>query len=122
VHQERASIFNSYNFDFGSILTRNWLQANLAGEHAQCTFLGLYLTQDRQHIDNHTRIEHQVPHTTSREYYKGVLLANSRAVFNGQIFIAPHAQKAEAQQHNRNLLLSSNAEIDSKPEKFMQMM
>lgn len=116
VQQARNSHLKTYNFDLGGKLVRNWLQANLAGENAQSHFWGLYAGHGQQHIDNHTRVEHQVAHTTSREYYKGALFDKSRAVFNGQVFIALQAQKSDAEQRNRNWLLSAEAEINTKPE------
>jgi Fe-S cluster assembly protein SufD len=77
---------------------------------------GLYLARDKQHIDNHTRIDHAVPNTTSQELYKGVLDDKSHAVFNGKVVVHKDAQKTDANQSNRNLLLSRGCEIDTKPE------
>jgi Fe-S cluster assembly protein SufD len=69
-----------------------------------------------RHLDNHTRIDHKQPHTVSQEYYKGILDGKSRAVFNGKVIVHPDAQKVDARQINRNLLLSEGAEVDTKPE------
>ncbi len=87
-----------------------------AGEGAQCSLNGLYLVAGKDFVDNHTSIDHAVPHGTSRELYKGVLAGEARAVFNGKVIVRPNAQKSDAQQTNKNLLLSARAEIDSKPE------
>jgi Fe-S cluster assembly protein SufD len=77
---------------------------------------GLYLVNGEQHVDNHTRIDHAVPNTTSSELYKGVLDDNSHAVFNGKVMVHKDAQKTDANQSNHNLLLSRGCEIDTKPE------
>ncbi len=114
--QAEHSQFKSINIDKGGKLVRNWLQSNLTAPEATSDFAGLYVARDSQYIDNHTRVEHLSPHTTSREFYKGVLFDKSQAVFNGQIFIAPDAQKSDAQQTNRNLVLSDQAEVDTKPQ------
>jgi Fe-S cluster assembly protein SufD len=76
----------------------------------------LYLAAQRQHIDNHTRINHLKPHGVSREFYKGVLDQKARAVFQGRVVVAEDAQKTDSEMNNRNLLLSSDAEIDTKPQ------
>jgi len=77
---------------------------------------GLYMTEDVQHVDNHTRVDHLKPHTQSHQNYRGVLNGKSRGVFNGKVVVHPQAQKIEAYQNNANLLLSDDAEIDTKPE------
>jgi Fe-S cluster assembly protein SufD len=115
VRQERDSAFASRVVDLGGLLVRNDLHTALS-EGASCTFDGLYVLGGRQHVDNHTVIEHAAPHTTSRELYKGVLDGRARAVFNGRVVVHPDAQKSDAQQTNNNLLLSEDAEIDTKPE------
>jgi Fe-S cluster assembly protein SufD len=114
--QAEHSQFHSVNIDQGSKLTRNWLQSKLEGIEAYSEFSGLYIAKGNQYIDNHTRVEHLSPHTTSQELYKGVLNDNAQAVFNGQVFIALGAAKSDASQSNRNLLLSDKAEIDTKPQ------
>lgn len=116
VKQERDAIFNSFNLDLGGKLVRNDLQTTLQATGASCEFSGLYLTRHQQHIDNHTTIEHKQPYTYSREYYKGILADNSRAVFNGRVLVQQDAQKIRSAQKNANLLLSNDAEIDTKPE------
>jgi Fe-S cluster assembly protein SufD len=114
--QAKETQFKTINIDRGGKLVRNWLQSNLKGEHASADFAGLYVTGGSQYIDNHTRVEHLVPHTTSRELYKGILSDESRAVFNGQVLIAPQAQKSDATQVNRNIILSDKSEMDTKPQ------
>ncbi|CAL8481651.1 protein of unknown function (plasmid) [Caballeronia sp. S22] len=89
---------------------------SLNAEDAQATLNGLYLAGGRQHVDHHTRIDHAKPHGTSREYYRGVLDGAARGVFNGKVVVHPDAQKTDTHQANHNLLLSPDAEIDTKPQ------
>ncbi len=77
---------------------------------------GLFLAGDRQHVDNHTQIDHVKPHCASREIYKGVLSGKARGVFNGKVIVHKAAQKSDAKQTNKNLLLSENAVINTKPQ------
>ena len=77
---------------------------------------GFYMAGENQHVDNHTRINHLKPHTESLEDYRGVIDAGGRCVFNGKVVVSPNAQKISADQSNNNLLLSTQAEIDTKPE------
>lgn len=116
VHQARSSIFTHHSISFGGALVRNDVNVALDGEGAQCTLNGLYVTANKQHVDNHTVIDHIKPHGTSRELYKGILDDRSSAVFNGSIIVRKDAQKTDARQSNKNLLLSENATIDSKPQ------
>ncbi|MGA7799325.1 MAG: Fe-S cluster assembly protein SufD [Gammaproteobacteria bacterium] len=116
VHQDRDSRYTSHNVTLGGRLVRNDLVAALHGAGAECTLNGLYITGGRQHVDNHTRIDHRAPDTTSREWYKGVLDGRSRSVFGGRIVVHPDAQRTDARQTNNNLLLSRDAEADSKPQ------
>ncbi len=116
VSQGRDSRFVSHSMATGARLARTDLNVSLDAEGAECSLYGLYVTGGRQHIDNHTRVDHRKPHGTSREFYKGVLGGRSRAVFNGQVYVHPHAQHTDAQQSNNNLLLSADAEIDTKPQ------
>jgi Fe-S cluster assembly protein SufD len=116
VHQGRSSIFTHHSISFGGALVRNDVNVALDGEGAQCTLNGLYVTANKQHVDNHTVIDHIKPHGTSRELYKGILDDRSSAVFNGSIIVRKDAQKTDARQSNKNLLLSENATIDSKPQ------
>ncbi len=114
--QAQASEFASYSFALGGSLSRNDISTYFDGEHAHCVMNGLYLTQGKQIVDHHTRIDHAKPRCVSREFYKGILDGTSRAVFNGKVIVHKDAQQTDASQSNRNLLLSENAEVDTKPE------
>lgn len=114
--QEASSQWHTHNMSLGAALARNDVQSRLLGEQSHVTMNGLYLVDGKQHVDNHTRIDHAVPNTTSEELYKGVLSDNSRAVFNGKVIVHKDAQKTDANQANHNLLLSRGCEIDTKPE------
>jgi Fe-S cluster assembly protein SufD len=116
VQQERDSRFASHCISLGGGLVRNDIAARLDGERVECTLNGLYLAGGRQHVDNHTRIDHTKPRGTSREFYKGVLDGMARGVFNGKVIVHQDAQQTDAQQTNKNLLLSEAAEVDTKPE------
>lgn len=116
VHQQGGSRFTSHNFTLDGALVRNDLYVGLRAEHAACTLNGLYVARGRQHIDNHTHIDHAAPACTSRELYKGVLDGRGRAVFSGRVVVQLHAQRSDAHQANNNLLLSPDAEVDTKPQ------
>ncbi len=116
VHLERASTFTSYSLTFGGRLTRNDIVAVLAGEGAECTLDGLYIADRDSVVDNHTTIDHASPHCPSHEVYKGILGGKARAVFNGKIIVRPDAQKTDAKQTNKALLLSDDAQINTKPQ------
>jgi Fe-S cluster assembly protein SufD len=116
VSQAAKSRFVSSSFALGARLARVGITVRLQAEEASCELDGLYLTDGRQHVDHHTRIDHLQPRCTSRELYKGVLNGASRAVFNGRVLVHPDAQGSDAVQTNHNLLLSENAEIDTKPQ------
>lgn len=115
VHQGRNSEFASMVFQRGAALARNDLRVALAAPGASCSLNGLYVTTRRQHIDNYINIDHAQPHTTSRLYYKGILDGASRAVFGGIVLVRPGAIRADAHQADKNLILSPQAEVDSKP-------
>lgn len=115
-HLEQKSRFTSRSFALGGALSRVDIRVGLNAEGAACILDGLYMTDGRQHCDHHTRIDHFQPAGSSREFYKGVLAGASRAVFNGKVFVHTDAQHSDASQTNRNLLLSDNAEIDTKPQ------
>ena len=115
VHQGRDSTFSSGCFARGAALARNDLQVTLDEQGSSCSLNGLYMTSGTQHIDNYINIDHAKPHTTSRLYYKGILDGKSRAVFGGTVLVRRDAQKADAQQADKNLILSEEAEVDSKP-------
>ena len=114
--QSTGSRFSCRTVTLGGALVRNDLGAELAGEQAHCDMLGLYSIAGKQHVDNHTTVIHGAENCTSHELYKGVLDQRSRAVFHGRIKVKPGAQKTDAEQANHNLLLSRNAEIDTKPQ------
>lgn len=113
---EKESIYASYNINFGGNLVRNDLNARFHGEYGHCTLNGLYLADGEQHIDNHTLIDHAVPNCESHEMYKGVLDDSSCAVFNGKVHVWKDAQKTNAFQENKNVILSDNARVDTKPQ------
>jgi len=116
VRQGRDSRFRSHAASLGGELSRHDVAASLEGEGAECVLNGLYMVEGRQHVDFHTNVEHREPHGTSREYYKGILGGRSRGVFNGRVHVHPGAQRTDSEQSNKNLLLSRDAEVDTKPE------
>ena len=115
VLQQRDSSFSSVAIAQGAELGRNDFGITLAGPGVECTLNGLYLTTGNQHIDNYINIDHTEPYGTSRLFYKGILDGRSRAVFGGNVTVREGAQKTDAQQTDKNLLLSEQAEVDSKP-------
>ena len=115
VNQATDSSFRSASFALGTALARNDFAVTLDGPGAFCSLNGLYYTGQGQHIDNLISIDHAQPHCTSRLNYKGILDGDSRAVFGGEVMVRRNAQKSDAQQTDKNLLLSENAEVDSKP-------
>jgi Fe-S cluster assembly protein SufD len=115
VKQERGSNVTQHTYDFGGELVRNDLRVRFLGEGGEVTLNGLYALNGTQHVDNHTFIDHAGPHCTSREFYKGVLDGKSRGVFYGKVLIRKDAQKTNAAQTNKNLLLSTGALADSTP-------
>ena len=112
----RGSNFSSHAVTMGGAIARNEVIAELQGEGAECTLNGLYLVNKTRLVDNHTTIYHAKPHCNSHELYKGILDDRSRAVFNGKIVVAIDAQKTDAKQTNKALLLSEDAQINTKPE------
>lgn len=104
------------SFAFGGGITRIDINADLVGSGANVVLNGLFMVTDNQHIDHHTRVRHRVGRTYSKENYKGIADGNGRGVFNGKILVEKDAQKIEALQSSKNLLLSDGAEIDTKPE------
>ncbi|MGO1693148.1 MAG: Fe-S cluster assembly protein SufD [Marinobacter sp.] len=116
VLQQRSSRFESHCVGFGGPLRRHDLQVRLEGEGAECKLNGVVVTQGTQHYDNHTTIEHVAAHCDSEETYRNIAADKSHAVFNGRIHIHQDAQKSNANMNNKNLLLSTGAEIDTKPE------
>jgi Fe-S cluster assembly protein SufD len=116
VRAQRSANCTSHSISLGGSLVRNDVTAVLDGEGAECTLNGLYLADGNRHVDNHTTIDHAKPHCGSREVYKGVLADRARGVFNGKIIVRPDAQKTDAKQTNRTLLLSEDAQINTKPQ------
>ena len=114
--QERSSQVDSCSISLGGAIVRNDLHAVLAGEGGDCTLNGLYLAEGRQVVDHHMRVEHRAAHCGSHELYKGILDGKARAVFNGLIHVHKGAQKTDAKQSNRNLLLSAEAIANSNPQ------
>ena len=112
----RGSNFSSHLISLGGGLVRNDIRARLGAEGGCCTLNGLYLGSGRQHVDNHTEIDHAFPNCQSHELYKGVLDDHAHGVFNGKIFVREDAQKTDAKQTNQTLLLSDSAVIDTKPQ------
>ena len=100
----------------GAQLSRHGIEVVLGSEGAQCRVDGLYLVGTGQHADTHSLIDHREPHCTSRQNYKGILDGRSRAVFNGRVFVREGAHQTDAEQSNKNLLLSSEARVDTKPQ------
>jgi Fe-S cluster assembly protein SufD len=111
-----SSILHSRAVSLGGRLVRNDLTAVLEGEGAHATLDGVYVADGTQVIDNHTSIDHAMPHCTSYEIYKGILAGRGRGVFNGRILVRPDAQKTDAKQTNRALLLSDDAQVNSNPQ------
>jgi Fe-S cluster assembly protein SufD len=111
-----GATFSSTTVDLGGKLTRNNLNIDLQAEGAECILNGLYFTSGEQHVDNHTLINHSKPHGTSHQLYKGILDDSSTAVFGGKIYVHEDAQKTDAHQVNKNLLLSEKATVDTKPQ------
>jgi Fe-S cluster assembly protein SufD len=116
VDQARDSHYRSFSFAMGGALARHNLHVRLNDENSESLMYGLYLTRGEQVVDNHTAIYHDRPNCRSWEVYKGILDGRSRAVFNGKVFVQPEAQKTDAKQTNRNLLLSDGARVDTKPQ------
>jgi Fe-S cluster assembly protein SufD len=116
VYQERSSVVADHNVVLGGRLVRNDVNFVLDGEGAEGQLNGLYVTNGRQHVDNRTKIDNRRPHCPSRELYKGILDGQSSAVFNGGIIVRQEAQKTDAKQSNKNLLLSEDAVINTKPQ------
>lgn len=116
VNAQRSANVSSHSFSLGGKLVRNDVNAVLDGEGAEVTLNGLYLADGDRLVDNHTVIDHAVAHCPSHEIYKGIIGGNARAVFNGKIIVRQDAQKTDAKQTNRALLLSDSASINTKPQ------
>ena len=117
VSQLKDSRYDNFTFNLpGAELIRNNLEIELNGPATETHLLGLYLVGSQQLTDNHTLIHHQFPNSQSNEIYKGVLLENGKAVFNGKVYVERLAQKTNAFQQNNNLLLSNKAQVFAKPQ------
>lgn len=112
----RDAQFDSFVLSSGAKLARNEIRLRLDGEGADCSLNGIALVRDRQHCDNTTDVDHAISHGHSSQVYKNVLDDRAHTVFQGRVHVAPDAQKTDAHQMNRNLLLSRNTHADSKPE------
>jgi Fe-S cluster assembly protein SufD len=110
------SSYDTTTINFGARLSRHDIHVKMANEGAECWVDGLYVVSSDQHTDTHSVIDHQQAHCTSHQLYKGILDGQSRAVFNGKIFVRHGAQKTDAMQTNKNLLLSDEARVDTKPQ------
>lgn len=116
VRQSASSHFASAAISLGAALARTEIQTWLDGAGAECDLDGLYVARGHQHVDHQTSIDHRVAHGTSRELYKGVLDGAATGVFSGKVIVRENAQKSDAQQMNKNLLLSDAATVDTKPQ------
>ncbi len=116
VAQAAGSHFTTHYLALGGDLVRNEVRVRFDGEGCEATVNGLYLGRGQQHLDNYTVIDHAKPHCNSHELYKGILNDKAQGVFNGKIFVRPDAQKTDAKQTNKVLLLSDSATINTKPQ------
>jgi Fe-S cluster assembly protein SufD len=112
----KDSTLDCHSINLGGSLVRNDVNVELDGEGCTCSLNGLYIVDGSRLVDNHTTIDHARPHCASREVYKGILAGRARAVFNGKIIVRPEAQKTDAKQTNKALLLSPDAQINTKPQ------
>jgi Fe-S cluster assembly protein SufD len=116
IRQANHSRANCFTLTLDGKLIRNNLEIILDGEGCESHLLGLYLLKDKTHADNHTVVDHRKPNSYSNELYKGVMDEQAKGVFNGKIFVRPNAQKTNAFQSNRNILLSDLATVNTKPQ------
>lgn len=116
IEQARNANVSSHSILLGGGLVRNNVHPVLNGPGAECLINGLFIGAGRQHLDNYMLVEHASPHGSSRQFYNGILHQQSRGVFHGRIVVHKDAQKTDAKQTNRNLLLSDDARIDTKPQ------
>jgi Fe-S cluster assembly protein SufD len=110
------SSYHTTTINFGAALSRHDIRVQMDHEGAECSVDGLYMVDGSQHTDTHSVIDHRQPHCTSQQLYKGILDGKSRAVFNGKVFVRHGAQQTDARQTNKNLLLSTDARVDTKPQ------
>jgi Fe-S cluster assembly protein SufD len=116
IQQGRHAKVATHSLLLSGSLVRNNVHPVLAGEGSECLINGLFMANGRQHMDNYMLVEHASPHCDSRQFYNGILNGNSHGVFHGRIIVHKDAQKTDAKQTNRNLLLSDDAQIDTKPQ------
>ncbi len=116
IQQGRTADVASHSVLLGGALVRNNVHPVLAGEGGECLINGLFIGNGRQHLDNYMLVEHASPHCGSRQFYNGILDGHAHGVFHGRIIVHKDAQKTDAKQTNRNLLLSDSAQIDTKPQ------
>jgi Fe-S cluster assembly protein SufD len=116
IQQERSSNVATHSLLLSGAILRNNVHPVLAGEGAECLINGLFMVNSGQHMDNYMLVEHAAPHCSSRQFYNGVLNGRGHGVFHGRIIVHKDAQKTDAKQTNRNLLLSDDAQIDTKPQ------
>ncbi|HNR73766.1 MAG: FeS assembly protein SufD [Bacteroidetes bacterium OLB12] len=116
IYQANNSKLNTFTLTLNGQLIRNNLNILIDGENCESHFYGLYLLTGTTHADNHTVVDHRKPNSFSNEMYKGIMDGNSKGVFNGKIYVRPHAQKTNAFQSNRNIIVSDSATINTKPQ------
>jgi len=116
IQQARSANVASHSLLLGGALVRNNVHPVLAGEGGECLINGLFIGRGRQHLDNYMLVEHASPHCASRQFYNGILDDHAHGVFHGRIIVHKDAQKTDAKQTNRNLLLADDAQIDTKPQ------
>jgi Fe-S cluster assembly protein SufD len=116
IQQGRSANVATHSLLLSGALVRNNVHPVLAGEGSECLINGLFMANGRQHMDNYMLVEHASPHCDSRQFYNGILNGQSHGVFHGRIIVHKDAQKTDAKQTNRNLLLSDDAQIDTKPQ------
>src|SRR5947207_156173 len=116
IQQGRSADVASHSILLGGGLVRNNVHPVLAGDGAECLINGLFVGNGRQHLDNYMLVEHARPHCNSRQFYNGILDDHAHGVFHGRIIVHKDAQRTDAKQTNRNLLLSDDAQIDTKPQ------
>lgn len=116
IHQESNSRVNTFTFTLDGKMVRNNLELTLNGEGIDSYMYGLYLLKGDTLADNHTVVDHKMPNSYSNELYKGIMDGNSKGVFNGKVYVRPQAQKTNAFQANRNILLTNTATVNTKPQ------
>jgi Fe-S cluster assembly protein SufD len=115
-HQERDSVFSDYTYSIDGAFVRNDTNSVIGGQGCTADYTGFYYCDDNNFVDNHTMADHARPNSMSNENYRGILNGRGTAVFNGKIMVRPDAQKTEAYQSNKNILLSDRATINTKPQ------